>query len=180
MTKFVCRRDDIYAGLLMLNEGFNIDEICENLGGYNGFLKDKIVRGILFNIDEFGNANDLVYDIGISYPVLNISSKANTNYYVNHCIKLDELLKHLGYNEFLKQSDVNKIYRKFVISDKWLHNNAELFGFLKLAGGGYGEGGLEIVSSDIYNTLRFIESSYRQKNFKKRTNNVEKSLVKRR
>lgn len=154
MTKYVCKRNEVCGGLLLYN-----GEDCTNLEYNNG----QVYRGILFNKDELGYANDLIYDVGVKYPIKNLCyDSINSFYYVNYYIELEELLKYLGYNKELTQNDLNKIYKKFILHNRWLNNNKELFGLLKMYGGSYGEGGTEFISLDIYRALESI--SYFLKN----------------
>ena len=166
MTKYVCKRNEVCGGLLLFNK--NIDDFA--------FDNSNVSRGILFSKDDNGYANDLIYDVE-KYPIKGLNNISADSYFVNYFVELEELLRYLGYRNDLTQSDLNRIYKKFILHSRWLHHNKELFGLLKMYGGSYGEGGLEMVSIDIYNALEMIEYSLKNCNNLVRVNN---KLVRRR
>ena len=127
-------------------------------------INDRVVRGILFSKNNDGTATDLIYATDYNYSIKNLDYDNNSFYYIDEYIRLDELLRYLGYNNDLTQSDLNRIYKKFVLQSRWLRNNRETFGLLKMSGGCYGEGGLEMVSIDIYEVLNLIEYSLKNRN----------------
>ena len=167
MTKYVCKRSDVYAGLLCYFDDDNV----------NKARMLRISRGILFTKDEEGRACDLVFDTDGNYPMNVLNLHDDNFYYVSNSIRLEELLKHLGYKENLTYGDVWRIYKKIVLHSNWLHHNRELFGMLKMSDGSYGEGGMETISSDIYNSLEYIDYALRNKGNLGRNNN---KLIKKR
>ena len=65
----------------------------------------------------------------------------------------------------LTQNDLKKIYKKLIVSQWWLDHHMELFGWKKLcdektgASMGYGSGGIETISRNIYDNLSWISCS---------------------
>ena len=118
-----------------------------------------VCRGMLFNIDENGLSNDLIYN-SPKYPIVGIEPKISleSEFIIKDNIELEELLKYLKYNEYLTQKDLYKIFRMFIQNNRWLGRHMELFGWIKM-NIGYGSGGVETISHDIYSKLSSISCS---------------------
>ena len=169
MSKYVARRKDVCAGELL-----KICEMSINVYDGNNKVSEKqleeqginlsvsgglICRGMLFNVNEDGLANDLIYTTPTNYPIRDKEPKINvkTRFIIDRYVELEEVLKYLKYAVDLTQNDLYQIYRKFIIHKSWLKNHIELFGFKKLDNGmGYCSGGTEKIPMEIYNNLSGI------------------------
>ena len=97
----------------------------------------RLVKGnsisypILFKIDEEGFANDLLSDSSEKYLIKDNNSEDNIGIFVEYPLKLEALLKYLGYDDELTRSDLIDIFENLILDDEWLLNNMELFGWTK-------------------------------------------------
>ena len=87
MTKYVAKRKDVCAGELLKPENVTIkayysfnnevskEELAKqgigNINAYGGL----VCRGMLFNVNENGLANDLIYTTPTNYPINGINLK---------------------------------------------------------------------------------------------------------
>lgn len=136
MKKFVATRKDICAGLLIIknNEEFNIKRIIEQLSTKT-VTDDSICRGMLFNVNKNGLADDLIYTTPTNYRIDGIESKIDveSDFIIKLYVELDELLKYMGYGIDLTGSDLNQIYRKLIVHYYWIwHHADELLGWKEL------------------------------------------------
>lgn len=188
--KYVVARKDVHGGTLLkpftdikiqafdargeelTNEDLEKQGIT-NLQVFGGL----VCRGMLFNIDEDGLSNDLIYN-SPKYPIIGSQPKASleNKFAIKDDIQLEELLKYLNYNEYLTQKDLYKIFKMFIKNNRWLRQHMELFGWVK-TDMGYCSGGDETISHDIYSKLRSISCS---KNGKPNRVEDDYRLIKRR
>lgn len=172
MSKYVATRKDVCAGELL-----KIDEISFKIfDGNNNEVSQKqleeqgvnfsafgglVCRGMLFNVNENGLANDLIYTTPTKYPIKDKEPKIDeeSEFIIDHYVELEELLKYLKYGVDLTQNDLNQIYKKLIIHKWWLEQHMELFGWKKLGEGSYGSGGIETIPMEIYNNLSSISCS---------------------
>lgn len=121
MKKYVASRKDICAGRLTkhINESFNIcdefgreisnEQLAEN-GICNLHISRQIIyRGMLFNVNENGLANDLIYTTPTNYQIEGIEPKieGESELVIDKYVELEELLKYLNYDEDLTQKDLD-------------------------------------------------------------------------
>lgn len=169
MKKFVATRKDICAGTLLQPFDVTVESHDDN-GNYINADEMKefgipvptvsagvVCRGMLFNVNEDGLANDLIYTTPTNYPIEGIQHKIDvkSDFIITKYVELEELLKYLKYGNDLTQNDLNKIYRTLICSDWWLNHHMELFGWIK-GNIGYSSGGIEIISQSIYDNLSSI------------------------
>lgn len=144
MSKYVCKRKDVWSGILYKNKNvpFGIfygdgtemraDEFSKK--GFSPNYSAKIrCRQMLIQVNESKLAEDLIYDTPNLYPIDGFisDSDVDSDFIIEEIINLEELLKYLKYNESLTQSDLDKIYKELVVRKKWLQKNCELFGYGK-------------------------------------------------
>ncbi len=86
------------------------------------------IRGMLFIVNEKGEACDLIYS-SPNYSIYEIQTPAQykDQICIKHSVNLEEALKYMGYKEELNRSDLVKIYKELITSNKWLKDNIELF-----------------------------------------------------
>jgi len=176
MSKYVIKREDVCAGQLLKPIEMSCKIYDEN---HNEVSEQELIergipvlsascglicRGMLFNVNEDGLANDLMYTTPTNYPIEGIKSKVHiaSDFYIENYVELNELLKYLKYGVDLTQNDLNQIYRKLIIHRWWLNNHIELFGFKKISGG-YCTGGAQTLPMSIYENLNSI-SCYKNGN----------------
>ncbi len=132
MKKFVVKRDSVWAGLLVNSDSSSSRPI------------------IYYQKDD--KALDLRYDgcseYSISFDDLQVIGSIN----------LDTVLEKLGYRDNLTQRDLNRVYSKLLINDKWLKKNKYLFGFVDLMNGGYAMGESSILDPKLYYGFNLIHS----------------------
>ena len=169
MKKYVATRKDICAGQLLKTIGMSYqivdefdnvvteEELAEQ--GITGFSVSGgiVCRGMLFNVNEDGLANDLIYTTPTNYPIEGIQPKVNveSEFIINHYVELEELLKYLKYGVDLTQNDLNEIHRKLITHKWWLEHHRELFGWKKMSVG-YGSGVIQTIPMSIYDNLSSI------------------------
>ena len=80
MKKYVASRKDVCAGQLLRIEHPNVQILgldainlvpidLETTGIRVSVTSALVCRGMLFNVNEFGLANDLVYTTPVTYPI---------------------------------------------------------------------------------------------------------------
>ena len=86
------------------------------------------IRGMLFIVNEKGEACDLIY-VSPNYSIYEIQTPAQYKdpICIKHSVNLEEALKYMGYKEELNRADINKIYKELILSNKWLKDNVDLF-----------------------------------------------------
>ena len=190
MSKYVATRKDVCAGSLLktcemsykIYDEFDNEVSEEKLAeeGITGFSVSGglICRGMLFNVNENGLTNDLIYNTPTNYPIKGIKPNINISgeFIVENYVELEELLKYLKYGIDLTQNDLNQIYRKLITHRWWLEHNMELFGWKKL-NCGYGSGGIQTIPMAIYDNLSSISCT---KNGKPHKEEPGYSLIKKR
>lgn len=190
MSKYVATRKDVCAGSLLktcemsykIYDEFDNEVSEEKLAeqGITGFSVSGglICRGMLFNVNENGLTNDLIYNTPTNYPIKGIKPNINisSKFIVENYVELEELLKYLKYGVDLTQNDLNQIYRKLITHRWWLEHNMELFGWKKL-NCGYGSGGIQTIPMSIYDNLSSISCT---KNGKPHKEEPGYSLIKKR
>ena len=113
---YTVARKDVYAGRLERN--------------------GEILRSILFTPAQDGRAIDLIYDTPLTYDVKQYSNDNNLyeelsqDLAVTNFISLDSILKDLGYGDYLKQKDLNQIFHRLIVSDKWMFRYKKHIDFL--------------------------------------------------
>lgn len=169
MAKYVATRRDVCAGQLLKtdiisfkmfdndNNEINKEQLAKqgiNFSAFGGL----VCRGMLFNVNEDGLANDLIYTTPTKYPIRDKNPEIETeSQFVIDCyVELEELLKYLKYGVDLTQNDLNQIYRKFIVHKWWLEHHIELFGWKKLGPGSYCSGGIQTIPMEIYNNLSSV------------------------
>lgn len=194
MKKYVATRKDICAGQLLKTESISIKVYDENNNEISEEQFDElgisvsgglICRGMLFNVNENGLSNDLIYTTPTNYPIEGIEPKIDveSEFVIQHYVELEELLKYLKYGVDLTQNDLNQIYRKLITHKWWLEHHMELFGWKKLcdektgASMGYGSGGIQTIPMNIYDNLSSISCT---KNGKPHREEPGYSLIKKR
>lgn len=179
MKKYVATRKDICAGQLIKNIGISYkifdasnnevnEEDLAKQGIKNFSISAGIIcRGMLFNVNEKGLANDLIYTTPTNYPIEGVQPKENveSEFIINNYVELEELLKYLKYGEDLTQNDLNQIYKKLITHKWWLEHHMELFGWKKMSIG-YGSGGIQTVPKSIYDNLSSISCCKNGKPYK--------------
>ena len=190
MSKYVTTRKDVCAGQLLKTGGMSVkvydsnnNEISEDKFEELGIPKISVsgglvCRGMLFNVNENGLANDLIYTTPTNYPIEGVEPKIDveSEFVINHYVELEELLKYLKYGVDLTQSDLNQIYRKLITHKWWLEHHMELFGWEKMSVG-YCSGGTQTIPMNIYDNLSWISCS---KNGKPHQEEPSYSLIKKR
>ncbi len=191
MSKYVATRKDVCAGKLLKidvpsfkifdgnNNEVSQEQLAEQGIKFSAF-GGLVCRGMLFNVNEDGLANDLIYTTPTNYPIKNEKPNIDieSEFVITNYVELEELLKYLKYGIDLTQNDLNRIYRKLITHKWWLEHHMELFGWKKLAsGGGYCSGGIETIPMEIYDNLRSISCS---KNGKPHREEPSYSLIKKR
>lgn len=194
MSKYVATRKDVCAGQLLKTISMtfkvydgNKNEISEDKFEELGIPEisvfgDLICRGMLFNVNENGLANDLIYTTPTNYPIEGIEPKIDveSEFIIENYVELEELLKYLKYGVDLTQKDLNQIYRKIITHKWWLERHMELFGWKKMRDEktglsmGYGSDGIQTIPMNIYNNLSWIT-----KNGKPHQEEPSYSLIKR-
>ena len=166
MKKYVASRKDVCAGQLLRIEHPNVQILgldainlvpidLETTGIRVSVTSALVCRGMLFNVNEFGLANDLVYTTPVTYPIKGISEDKESNFIIEHYVELNEILKYLEYGEDLTQRDLNKIHKTLIANNKWLRRNSDLFG-LKKVDGGYSLEDDGILPLESYEKLDWI------------------------
>lgn len=153
MKKYVATRKDICAGELTRAEQ----------GIFNLCVSEKhLYRGMLFNVNEDGLANDLIYTTPTNYPIEGIEPKIefDSEFVISNYVELEELLKCLNYGEDLTQKDLDQIFRKLITSGYWEMRHIELFGWQKCKAGYFDQGGsVKTFPKIIYDKLSCISGS---------------------
>lgn len=168
MAKYVATRKDVCAGRLLQTLGMSYEIFDENHNEVTGEkLAEQginlsvscglICRGMLFNVNDNGLANDLIYTTPTNYLIEGINPKVNvpSDFIISNYVELEELLKYLKYGVDLTQNDLNQIYRKLITHNKWLKHHKELFGWKKVDIG-YDGSGTQIIPMSIYDNLSNI------------------------
>lgn len=137
MKKCIATRKEICAGILIIKEDEElIEKRIKEEKSHKFFLTDNSVcRGMLFNVNEDGLANDLIYTTPTNYPIDGIEPKfeVESDFIIKLYAELDELLKYMGFGIDLTQSDLNQIYRKLIAHCYWIwHHADELLGWKEL------------------------------------------------
>lgn len=169
MAKYVATRRDVCAGELLKTGAMsfkifddNNNEVSQEQLAKQGInfsvFGGLVCRGMLFNVNEDGLANDLIYTTPTKYPIKDKNPKIDveSQFVIDHYVELEELLKYLKYGVDLTQNDLNQIYRKLIIHKWWLEHHMELFGWKKLDSGSYCNGGVATIPMKIYNNLSSI------------------------
>ncbi len=109
MAAFIVNRQDVYAGFVMNNS--------------------KFCRSMLFTIDENNLANDLIYTTHGRYAVEGYEplEENDEEFILKETINLNLILKYMGYENELSQKDLNKIFRKLIVSPWWLKRQNILY-----------------------------------------------------
>ena len=179
--KYVVARKDVCAGQLLkvgeVDLSFTLldrhnNEISEDELAGKGITISKtfgglVCRGMLFNVNDDGFANDLIYTTPINYSIKDREStvEMERDFVIDRYVELEELLRYLGYDEYLTQKDLDKIFRKFITHSWWLEHHKKLFGWKKLYDSrtgsfmGYGSGGTQTIPMNIYDNLSWISAS---------------------
>lgn len=141
----VTTRDNIYVGKVIAPISPEIEPIVKYYDEYDNELTgDELIvngkvnrvatggdiyRKILFSLDEYNLANDLLYN-SPNYYVKGIEPKILTskNIMIGEYYNLEELLTYFKFKRELKEEDIKKIYRLFLKNDTFLYDNAEAFG----------------------------------------------------
>lgn len=191
MKKYVANRRDVCAGELLKpfdtikveaydenGRVISVDEMQELGIPVPTVSGGVICRGMLFNVNEDGLANDLIYTTPTNYPIEGIQPKVNveSEFIISRYVELEELLKYLKYGVDLTQNDLNEIYRKLITHKWWLEHHRELFGWKKMSIG-YGSGGVQTIPMSIYDNLSSISCT---KNGKPYREEPGYSLIKKR
>ncbi len=171
MKKYVVTRKEICAGKLMgicdvsmtvLNQDNNEltgDDLVKHSIPELSVSVGIIYRSMLFRVNENHLATDLIYTTPTKYTIKGLTpdlTDQKSHFIIDNYVELDELLKYLNYGDELTQRDLYKIYRKLIVSNKWLNHNMELFGWKKCGNGFYVGGEKEIISKRIYDCLSSI------------------------
>lgn len=172
MSKYVALRKDVCGGQLLktgnmaikMYDGNNnelsqqkmIEQGISNIQCFSGL----VCRSMLFDVNEQGLANDLIYTTPTNYVIQGIQSKSNieSQFVINHYVELEELLKYLKYGVDLTQGDLNQIYKKLIVNRWWLNNHMELFGWIKDSCGHH-SGGKVTMPMKVYRNLSWISCS---------------------
>ena len=195
MRKYVANRKDVCAGKLVKPidvgevKSFDINgrvlsaEEMEELGILvPSFSAIANYRGMLFNVNDDGLANDLIYTTPTNYPIKKVEFEAPTKseLMISSYVELEELLKYLGYGVDLTQKDLNRIYERLITNNHWLKHHMELFGWRKKSMNYYDvyiTGGTETIPMSIYRNLSDISGL---KNGKPNKKEPGYSLIKKR
>lgn len=93
---YVTQRNNLYAGLVMKNNGKN--------------KNPWICRKILFSMNEDGTVNDLLYDTP-NYPT---KGTDDAKFYVDVIVKLEKLLNYYEDPEYLDEDYIGQIAQFFL------------------------------------------------------------------
>ena len=166
MSKYVVKRKDVCAGRLSQGMKITYNTCDENLGEFIElnyaehflFSAGIVCRGMLFNVNENGLANDLIYTTPTNYMIEGIRPKINveSEFIINNYVELEEVLKYLKYGVDLTQKDLYQIFRKLITNRWWLEHHRELFGWKKYSADCYNNGGVETIPMNIYDNLSAI------------------------
>lgn len=156
MKKYVCKREDVCAGVLLIRW----DNISDKLVSCKELLDDKFLafkykngRVMVFS-DNFGYTKDLIYNTPCGYPIidLNLDKKIDSQFIIYKYFKLEDILRYYGYNKNLTQYDLDGIVKKIINNKKWLKRNEKLFELDKYSEEGY-------FSKELYDGLDFISKT---------------------
>lgn len=154
MPKYIVKRKDVCAGSLVKSL-----QLTYKIGDKELLEKSnyKFYRGMLFDVNDDGLTNDLIYNTLIHYPVIeNFSSTSSiSDFVVCNYVNLEDVLKYMKYNIDLTQSDLNGIYRRLIINNWWLTHHKKIFG-LETQSNVICRNDIGIISSDIYDKLNII------------------------
>ncbi len=132
MKKYVATRKDICGGQLLKTGDMsfkivdsNDNEVSKQELAEQGitnisFFGGLVCRGMLFNVNDVGLANDLIYTTPTNYPINGKQPKVDieSQFVIDHYVELEELLKYLKYGVDLTQNDLNQMHRK-LIANNW-------------------------------------------------------------
>lgn len=128
-SNYVICRDDLYIGTVIKTNKRNI--ITDNKTGKLKIFSFEKYRSILFTPNEFGLAEDLIYN-SPEYPIQNITDSRLFFSYKNEitliydAYNLSKLLEYLGYNLYLTHKDIIRI-RKTLFNGKFTIQNPDIF-----------------------------------------------------
>ena len=114
MSKYVATRKDICAGELLKTGGMSFkifdgnnnevsqEQLAEQGISFSAF-GGLVCRGMLFNVNEDGLANDLIYTTPTNYPIRDKEPNIDveSEFIIEHYVELEELLKYLKYEILL-------------------------------------------------------------------------------
>lgn len=130
MSKFVVSRDNVQVGLLkyIYNE-----ETINNSSEEQMTRGCKICRAILFEVNEEGLANDLIFTTPTNYNIEGITGARSTKspFIIVNSVSLSEFLKYTNYGEELTQYDLYFIFKNLIIRNKLLEQYKGIFGWRK-------------------------------------------------
>ena len=130
MKKYVCKRNEVMAGKLVMV----LPSISTYEDSFEGYEYIN-ARTMLYNLANEGKGKDLIYTRSNSPIIYDIDTKdiEHNNdgaFYITSNIELEELLKYLKFNKDLTQKDLNKIFNILLKHKAWLKNHSELFGII--------------------------------------------------
>ena len=176
MKKYVVSRDNVYIGRLIQPIDLSVSKYEQKYHRLKEEEKLRIkkldlnicskdtIRPILFSITENKLAHDLMYDINFDYPILEIKRHKiiQSEYIVEKITKIEELLSYLEYPNLLTKKDIKKIYKKLILSSKWLEENRSLFGYIEVLEEAYINCGSYQISPEIYDELQKFKNMYQK------------------
>ena len=125
MKKYVCKRNEVMAGKLIMVLPVISDSEENNFNGYESIN----CRSILYSVTDDNKGKDLIYSTPTFYEL--DSSKVQKNndmkLYITDSLELGELLKYLNFNKDLTQKDLNKIFNMLLKHKGWLDRHPEVF-----------------------------------------------------
>ena len=85
------------------------------------YFQSDAARAVLFQINDDGLAEDLVYN-SPNYQIKGIESKTDveSELYISQFMELEEILNHFKYDLDLTQEDINRIFKRFIDSS-WIY-----------------------------------------------------------
>ncbi len=171
--EYVVSRSSICAGKLLNMRSVHYDNLTLSSKG-DQFDQEMIrmelstgiaCRGMLFTVTEDNVARDLIYTTPTNYSIETIQPKISTDssLIITDYVELEELLKHLNYGEYLTQKELYEIYKKLILTKRWLKMNQKLFDLDTILYDSFATEAPVTVSEDIYYHLSSIESVGRGK-----------------
>ncbi len=156
MKKYVCKRNEVMAGKLIMVLPVISDSEENNFNGYQSID----CRSMLYSVED-NKGKDLIYSIPNLYDLdaTKVEKNNDMSYYITSQIELDELLKYLKFNKDLTQSDLNKIFNMLLKHKSWLKKHSELFGVIYDIFGNYIIDSKDaILTPDMYFRLKRFQN----------------------
>ena len=188
MKKYIVTRENVYVGKLIEPQDLTVKQVHKKYQKLSQEEKLRIknlwlniccqeeIRPILFKIDDKNQAEDLIYHVDNSYPILEAKEilSEEGNYIVKNTTSISEVLKYLNFPELLTKKDIKRIYKLLIESSAWIKANRKLFGYIEFSDDTYIEGEKYEISPEIYEVLLKLSLLHNKKPKKEENNKVKK------